>query len=713
MRSLPRLWIFALVLVLILIGFGGWRYLQEQETRARREAEDNLRAIAVLKVVEIHEWLRNRLSDAQVLASNPTINRVMRVWAMTEPQAHATWSDGPLAAVQERLLLVQEAYQYNDIRLVDGGNRLIVGIKPQSSGAEDAGTVKTLSRARATGAPAFGDFNLSAAGRPVIDVAVPLFAYDAEEGLRAAGLALVLEIDPDNYLYPLLRRWPMASRTAETLLARKDGGDVVFLTPLRHRDDAPLTFRHPADDPHLPAARALRGEADVLSGPDYRGEPVLAVGMPVPGTAWVLISKVDSMEALAAQRREALLGVWALLAAGVAVVAVTLVAWNEAVSGQRDKVLRARAAALAHEARLASIFRAAPIGIGIVEKRRFVEINESLCTLTGYLHDELIGQTTQMLYATAAEFEHAGRESTAQLAEVGFSSLETRWRHKDGHIINVLINGAPLAQEGASERVSFTITDITQRKRQERQLRRRRDELERSNKELATFAYVASHDLRSPLRGISQLAQWIVEDMPDGLPDEVAEHLRMMQSRISRMEGLLDDLLAYSRVGRIEGDIVAVDVTELCRDLFDLLAPPVGFRLELGEDLPVFSTLVTPLTLVLRNLIGNAIKHRVRDEGTIAVSARHESGVYVFTVADDGPGIPPEYHERVFGLFQTLRPRDEVEGSGMGLALVRKIVELYGGTVRLDSDGESGSRFIFTWPDESKLRETLDARNAA
>ena len=546
----------------------------------------------------------------------------------------------------------------------------------------------------------------------MIDVAVPLFPYEAEADLRAADLALVLEIDPDTYLYPLLRRWPMASSSAETLLARKEGGDVLFLSPLRHRDDAPLTFRQSMADPDLPAARALRGEDDVIGGLDYRDVPVLAVGMPVPGAAWVLISKIDVAEALAAQRREALLGIWALLAAGVAVVAVTLVVWNEAASAQRDKVLQARAAALAHEARLASIFRVAPIGIGIVEGSRFVEINESLCTLTGYVHDELIGQTTQMLYAATEEYERAAGESAAQLAETGFASLETRWRHRDGHLINVLINGTPLTQEGASERVTLTITDITRSKRQERQLRRRRDELERSNKELATFAYVASHDLRSPLRGISQLAQWIVEDMPGDLPPEVSEHLRMMQSRIVRMERLLDDLLSYSRVGRIEGDIVEVDVADLCRDLFDLLAPPAAFRLGLGEGLPVFSTLVTPFTLVLRNLIGNAIKHRARDDGMVAVSARQESGVYAFTVTDDGPGIPPEYHERVFGLFQTLRPRDEVEGSGMGLALVRKIVELYGGAVRLESDGESGSRFIFTWPDETKLRENLDARNA-
>jgi hypothetical protein len=335
MRTLPRLWVLALLLVLIFIGYGGWRYLQGQEVRSRREAEDNLRAIAVLKVVEIHEWSRNRLSDAQILAANPTIKQVMRGWVFSGPDARATWVDGPLDAVLERLLLMHEAYQYNDIRLVDGENRVIVGIKPRSSDVEDAGTVAALSRARAIGAPAFGDFNLSGGGQPVVDVAVPLFAYGAEPELRDSNLALVLEINPDTYLYPLLRRWPMASRTAETLLARKDGDDVLFLSPLRHRDDAPLTFRQSIHSPGLPAARALKGDADVLSGPDYRGVPVLAVGMPVPGTAWVLISKVDTEEALAAQRREALLGVWALLAAGVAMAAVALLVWGEAANAQR------------------------------------------------------------------------------------------------------------------------------------------------------------------------------------------------------------------------------------------------------------------------------------------------------------------------------------------------------------------------------------------
>ncbi len=151
-------------------------------------------------------------------------------------------------------------------------------------------------------------------------------------------------------------------------------------------------------------------------------------------------------------------------------------------------------------------------------------------------------------------------------------------------------------------------------------MQRRTAELERSNKELATFAYVASHDLRSPLRGISQLSEWIVEDLPEPPTEEIANHLRLLKSRITRMEGLLDALLAYSRVGRIEGDIAEVAADELCREAFDLSSPPPGFSLHLEGEMPRFATLVTPFTQVLRNLIGNAVKHHDRTDGRITIS---------------------------------------------------------------------------------------------
>lgn len=238
------------------------------------------------------------------------------------------------------------------------------------------------------------------------------------------------------------------------------------------------------------------------------------------------------------------------------------------------------------------------------------------------------------------------------------------------------------------------------------QLERQIEDLERTNKELDNFAYVASHDLKSPLRGIGLLASWISQDLGDSLEEETAEHLELMRNRISRMEKLLDDLLTYSKVGRVKSELSEVDTRLLVEDTFALLAPPEHFQLHCQGSFPTFITFQVPLEQVVRNLLSNAIKHNDKDQGAIRVSASLSGEHYVFSVADNGPGIPKEHQKRVFGMYQTLRPRDEVEGSGMGLALVKKIVELYGGTVTLQSDGENGTDITFTWPIKTKIENS-------
>ena len=221
-------------------------------------------------------------------------------------------------------------------------------------------------------------------------------------------------------------------------------------------------------------------------------------------------------------------------------------------------------------------------------------------------------------------------------------------------------------------------------------------ELAKNNRDLDAFAYIASHDLKSPLRGINQLATWITEDLGENLSADTKNHLQLMLSRIARMEMLLDDLLAYSRVGRSGQELILVDTSRLIDEAFDLLSPSRSFALLVGPDMPTFTTSRTPLELIFRNLIANAIKHHDRVDGTININVDALPDAFAFTVSDDGPGIPPEHQERVFGMFQTLRSRDE--GSGMGLAMVRKAVECVGGTISLTSDGKRGTAFRFTWP---------------
>ena len=265
-----------------------------------------------------------------------------------------------------------------------------------------------------------------------------------------------------------------------------------------------------------------------------------------------------------------------------------------------------------------------------------------------------------------------------------FLSRANPFRDEQGHIV----------------RWYGTNTDITERKRMEGRLARHAVDLRRTNEELEQFAYVASHDLKAPLRGIENLVSWIEEDLEGSLDGDVKTNMDLLKSRVRRLESLLDDLLAYSRAGRADVAFSEVDTRALVEELTALVSPPEGFSIAASDDLPTLKAAKAPLTQALQNLIGNAIKHHDRPAGGhVWVDALPAADMVEFVVTDDGAGIPQEFRERVFGMFQTLKPRDEVEGSGMGLAIVRKLVERQGGKVWL-TEGRKGRGLSvhFTWP---------------
>jgi signal transduction histidine kinase len=225
-----------------------------------------------------------------------------------------------------------------------------------------------------------------------------------------------------------------------------------------------------------------------------------------------------------------------------------------------------------------------------------------------------------------------------------------------------------------------------------------RRRLEISNRELDQFAYVASHDLRAPLRGIANLAQWIEEDLQTSLNEETRDMLALMRSRMHRLEALIDGVLECSRAGKVRGRPETVDVGTLVGDVIELLAPPPGAVVTVEPQMPTMVTERLPLQQVFLNLIGNALKHAARPGVRIVVGVRDAGADYEFFVSDTGPGIAPEYHERIWCIFQTLESHDKVEGSGIGLALVKKLVDTRGGRVWVESAPERGATFRFRWP---------------
>lgn len=242
------------------------------------------------------------------------------------------------------------------------------------------------------------------------------------------------------------------------------------------------------------------------------------------------------------------------------------------------------------------------------------------------------------------------------------------------------------------------IQNITELKNAELRQAELVEKLSHTNRELEQFAYIASHDLKSPLRGIQQLANWIKQDCEDLIPEDSKNHLDLMANRVSRMGTLLDDLLSYSRVSQLNETEELVDLEDIFSDLFDLNVNPFGFKTVL--NVPKNSIIIPrkPLEIIVRNLLDNAVKHHDNATGTITISYDSTEEHHIFDIEDDGPGIEPDLHERAFQIFQTLKPRDKVEGSGMGLAIIKKILHRYKGEIIIHSDGTRGTRFCIKWP---------------
>ncbi len=291
---------------------------------------------------------------------------------------------------------------------------------------------------------------------------------------------------------------------------------------------------------------------------------------------------------------------------------------------------------------------------------------------------------------------------------LGWATPGRRYREADLRFAGELAQRAAMAVDNAhlyqevrtAEAELRTMNTVLEQRVVERtrQLEEKNKELERSNRELEKFAYVASHDLRSPLRAIDNLSQWINEDAGHLLPAPSKEHLAKMRGRVRRMEQLLDDLLAYSRIGRFPYNLELVDVRQLVQDIVTLLNIPPTFHVSMADALPIFYTKRVPLESVLRNLIGNAIKHHHRPDGHVHVAAHEMDEWFEFVIHDNGPGIDPQFHGKIFEIFQTLQPRDKVEGSGMGLAIAKKAIEIAGGTITVESSAGCGATFRFTWP---------------
>jgi PAS domain S-box-containing protein len=339
-------------------------------------------------------------------------------------------------------------------------------------------------------------------------------------------------------------------------------------------------------------------------------------------------------------------------------------------------------------------------------------LNTAAIEIFGYDRPTMMGKPLEFLLAALphhAEQNHIPREGC------NISAMKRKQMvgcHRDGTLFPVDIS---ISEIETGHQWLAIIRDITDLKLAEINLQTRANELSKlnlilaktnadlqgRNNELDQFAYVASHDLKAPLRAIANLSEWLEEDLSGTLPAENQHQMRLLRGRVHRMEALINALLQYSRIGRTELPIESVNVAELLDEVVESLDPPAGFTIEIAPDMPTLETKRLLLSQVFANLIGNGIRHHPCEDGKVWVGVKDEGDRYRFSITDDGAGIAPEFHDKIFTIFQTLEARDTVENTGIGLAIVRKIVEAEGGKIDVKSAAGKGATFEFTWMKQS------------
>ncbi|MFV5697943.1 PAS domain S-box protein [Flavobacterium sp. ZT3R17] len=323
--------------------------------------------------------------------------------------------------------------------------------------------------------------------------------------------------------------------------------------------------------------------------------------------------------------------------------------------------------------------------------------NENFRTISKYSKEELIGQDQQIINSGYHPTEFT-RNIFVTIANGNVWKGEIKNRAKDGSYYWENTTIVPFLNENGKPYQYIAIsTDITQEKLAKENLNSALVDLEKKNKELDQYAYIVSHDLKAPLRAINNLSEWIVEDMPE-MPEEVNTNFELLRGRIQRMENLINGVLEYSRIGRTKIEKETTDLKKMLNQIIDSVVPNEGFKIVIDDMLPTIETEKILIQQVFSNLVSNSVKYNDKPIGKIECLYELLPGFHQFTVKDNGPGIAEEYHKKVFEVFQTIEARDKKESTGIGLSIVKKIIEEKGGAIYIESKNDNGTSFIFTVP---------------
>lgn len=682
---------FFIILILILIfltaGFvtGGYIYYETQKNHFVIEAKKQLESIANLKKEEVSNWRSERLGDVGVFYKNSAFSDIVRQY-FKKPDDLAL-----------RNMVYTWINQQNSTDIDNDGIFLLdkLGNEKMSS-STDSNSVPLSSIIKSKALEAiqsnkiiFVDFYRNEYTQDIfITIIVPIL--DIENNDDPLG-TLVMRINPYAFLYPYIKLWPVPSDTAETLLVRKEGNDAIFLNELRFQENTALNLRISLDRTEIPAVKAVLGQEGNTEGIDYRGQQVFASIGKIPDSPWYIVARIDQAEVLKPLQEK----LWTTI-----ILVAVLIIGSFFIIGfiwRRQGVVFYR---LKYEAERELNWLQRVVSSSLNEvlifndaTLKFTFINEGACKNLNYTSEELF-------YKTPLDIEPEFTEESFRLKlkpllnkESDIIVYETVHKRKDGSTYNAEVHLQHVDRGNNTYVFLAFINDITRRKLAEQ-------DLKRSNIDLERFAYVASHDLQEPLRTMASFTILLEKRYKDKLDSDANDFISFIVDGAKRMQQLINDLLAFSRAGAISKPFENIDMESVLKiaELNLELAIKESKAKITWEPLPVIKADEAQMVQIFQNLIDNAIKFRGKEPPIIHISAKQEESDWIFWVKDNGIGIDPRYFDRIFLIFQRLHNRNKYPGTGMGLAIVKRIVESYGGRVWIESELQKGSTFYFTIP---------------
>jgi signal transduction histidine kinase len=562
---------FILVVVISSVGFF---YYEVQKKDIRKDKQDELLAIADLKVSQIENWRNERLSDAATIRANFLLAHEIQRFLhgskeIEERRDILSWMES-----------FKETYQYADILLLDKKETILLSVEDTSK-VIGSKTKKLVSEALRTRKIIFSDLYRSEVSDKIhLSIIVPILSEDQHDTLGV----ILLRVDPYLFLFPFIEKWPTHSPTAETMLVRREGDEVVYMNDLRHRKGTALTLRLPISGHQLPAAMAVTGKEGLVEGIDYRGTQVLAALRSIPDSSWAIVSKVDKEEVYAPIRERL---------------------WN-------------------------------------------VMLVIGLCILS------------------------AG------------AGVIIFWRK---------------TEEKEQSKYRKELEDTVKRRTEE--LDQTYKQLKESYKDLESFSYSVSHDLRQPLIVVEWIARNLLKKSGDKLDAKEQEKLSVICEQAVKMTQLIKDLLSFSRASSKEVRKSDIDMNMLLHSVTEEMKIMIGERsVEINvKDLPVAWGDESLIRQVLVNLLSNAIKYtRPKNIARIEIGGAEKEDGNIYFIKDNGVGFDSKDTDKLFSPFKRLHSSEEFEGTGIGLVIMKKIINKHSGQVWAEGNVNGGATFYFTLP---------------